>query len=145
MGSPCLFYIQYFITFTNIFALIPIYGFISAKNYWGTILMISMLICSTMKHLTETKNGLPGKLYSAKSIRNALFWLRMDRLFAILIIIFSMNLFYNKASKSIYDILLPMVSFSFFMIGELTNNLIIYAACHSVWHFGVYMSVYQII
>jgi len=160
-----LFLIQYIITFTNIFALFPLYAFCITGNYYGAILMACMLKFSLMKHLTEMKNGLPGIGYTMPptvtgcSLRddfekialerfakeNAKYWLILYQIVATITFIFSFNLFYDKPNKMLFDIVFPVIGFVFLIAGELTNKLVTYAICRCIWHFIAYMSIYYLI
>ena len=129
MNSKLCTYIN---TFTNIFALIPIWKYIVKRDYVGAVLCSCSLVASIGMHISETKHKLPGVHF--KKYSNLL--LNIDRFFAYLLFEYAVYKFFTK--PVIPSLLEPVAMLGTavvsVVIGERTEDLTLYTVMHTIWH-----------
>ena len=125
------------ITASNIFGIIPISSLISTKRYYGACLVTSAVLASIFMHATETKHKLPG-LFLAQYSKT---FLNIDRVIAYITGFYGLYLFYTNPNKTITQAVLSIIGGIASIIGECTENLPLYCACHILWHCSAYGSL----
>mgnify|MGYP006898474687 CR=1 FL=1 len=122
------------ITASNIFSIIPIRELYCQKRYYGMCLTTCASIASVFMHMTETKHNLKG-LCLAKYSK---IFLNIDRFLAYLTGFYGLYLFYNNPTKTVSQVIVPLIGGCCAAIGERTENLPLYTTLHTTWHFCAY-------
>jgi hypothetical protein len=129
--------VQIINSLTNIAGIYPLTRFYVTNDVLGFILTLCAIAGSIGMHLFERKHKLTGFGVSVK-VSNIL--LRIDNCTAIMVTIYGLILCYNNDRwNEALPILLP--AYVFLILGELTNNLIAYTVCHSIWHVAAYYTI----
>jgi hypothetical protein len=125
-------------TFTNIFALVPVFKLYKKKHYGGSILLLCSFTASCLMHITETKHGLRPRYL--KEYSNL--FLNIDRVFGVLVFLYFTRLALQQPINTLIPILVRFVigAISSF-IGEVTTDLYWYLALHTVWHYCAFTAV----
>jgi hypothetical protein len=122
----------YINTFTNVIALVPLWKYITKKDYIGSLICCSSFVASCLMHMSETKHNLPGIHF--KEYSNIL--LNIDRFFAFFLSGYAGSNFLKNPT------LFPVITFGIgiiaSIIGETTNNLTKYTIFHTIWHLFSY-------
>lgn len=124
-------------TASNVAGIIPLVSLFWRERFFGVFIVIMAITASIMMHATETKHRLPGLCFPALSSA----CLNMDRFFACLAALYGGYLFLTHPSKHIYQVIVPLVAACFAIVGEATENLLLYTLCHSTWHAGAYIGL----
>lgn len=125
-------------TFTNIFALAPVFELYKKGYYGGSILLFSSFIASCLMHITETKHGL--RPHYLKEYTNL--FLNIDRVIALLVFFHFTRLALQQPINVLIPILVRFViGGASSIIGEVTTDLYWYLALHTVWHYCAFTAV----
>jgi len=125
------------VTASNIFGIVPIISLIATKRYYGVGLVTSAVVGSIFMHATETKHKLPGLFLAEYSN----IFLNIDRVVAYCTGLYGLYLFYTNPTKTITQIITPLIGGALAFAGEQTENLSLYTICHIGWHLLAYIAL----
>lgn len=127
-----------FLAASNIFGVLPL---IKAVGIFERSMILAVIAASVGMHLTETKHRLKpsGSFASKEDI-----FLNMDRGAAIFSLLYLGPRRLSHHNRG--DILaLFCGGLLFSAIGELTDNVKLYIACHIIWHLIAYSTMYMLL
>jgi len=127
---------------TNLVALYPCYCFFKQGYYFGSCLTGCAMVASVFMHLSERKHNLVGLNIFTPRISNLLLY--VDIFTSILLM--SYGCYVSWKNDTIYEVLSYGIPFwTTLLLGELTNNLILYTGLHTIWHIGAFYTLSLII
>jgi hypothetical protein len=88
-------------------------------------------------HATETKHKLPALFWPQHSNK----FLTLDRIIAYITGFYGIYLWYINPCKTLSQIIVPIIGGLCGVIGEHTENLLIYTITHTIWHFCGYVGL----
>lgn len=136
-------YINYIVTISNIFGFVPIYKVISTEQddyfYFKLFSLFSMIIASSLMHISETKHELPGALFVKHN--NTLLWI--DRILAYLFGLFvAHKLYTHNELLTCNFLILGSCGLILNALSEIVftkkDHQVHFMICHSLWHYFAY-------
>jgi hypothetical protein len=128
---------------TNLFGIIPICIALENENYICAVIAFCAMFASIIYHMSETRHGLPGIFLKKHSEKLLL----IDRIFAVIAMIYGLYLLYMN--KNIYlpvIILKIIIAISAGCLSEIFGkDPVLYTMFHSIWHCIVFLILGDII
>ena len=125
-------------TFTNIFALVPVFELYKKRYYGGSALLLCSFTASCLMHITETKHGL--RPHYLKEYSNL--FSNIDRALSYIVFLYFARLGVQQPIETLIPIIIRFVIGGVFLrIGEPTTDLYWYLGLHTVWHYCAFTAV----